>query len=134
MKVYGGTISSSSLHSVERYKFWSTIKRKPGETLQELVARIRQAASTCDFQSVKDPQDEAMRTLFVCSIANESVLSVFFSVKDDDLTFAKTIELAVKTEEAAEIAKEIIHETSDAFVRKTVPQTSYDEKKSKVRQ
>ena len=117
----------------ERYKFWTTIKRKPGETPLELAARIRQAASTCDFQSVKDPLDEAMRTLFVCSIANESVLRTLFSAKDDDLTFAKAIELAVKTEEASKIAKETIHETkSDAFVRKTVPQTSYANKKSKV--
>ena len=33
----------------ERYKFCSDVKRKRGETLQELVARIRQDAVTCDF-------------------------------------------------------------------------------------
>ena len=37
------------------------MQRKPGETLQELVARIRQDAATCDFPSIKDPQDEALR-------------------------------------------------------------------------
>ena len=30
----------------ERYKFWSTIKRKPGETPTELAARVRQMATT----------------------------------------------------------------------------------------
>ena len=33
----------------ERYKFWSHMDRKPNETIQELVARIRQDAVTCDF-------------------------------------------------------------------------------------
>ena len=33
----------------ERYKFCSEMKHKPGETIQELVARIRQDAVTCDF-------------------------------------------------------------------------------------
>ena len=37
------------------------MQRKPGESLQELAARIRQDAATCDFASIKDPQDEALR-------------------------------------------------------------------------
>ena len=37
----------------ERFKFWSDMQRKPGETLQELAARIRQDAATCDFRSLK---------------------------------------------------------------------------------
>ena len=41
----------------ERFKFWSDMQRKPGETLQELAARILQDAATCDFPSIKDPQD-----------------------------------------------------------------------------
>ena len=36
----------------ERFKFWSDMQRKPGETLQELAARIRQDAATCDFTSI----------------------------------------------------------------------------------
>ena len=37
----------------ERYKFWSSIKRKPGETPTELAARVRQMATTCDFPAIK---------------------------------------------------------------------------------
>ena len=42
-----------------RYKFWSTIKRKPRETSTELAARIQQMATTCDFSAIKNPLDEA---------------------------------------------------------------------------
>ena len=50
----------------ERFRFWSNMQRKPGETAQELAARIRHEAATCDFASIKDPQDEALRTKFIC--------------------------------------------------------------------
>ena len=56
---------------------WSK-NRKPGETIQELVARIRQDAVTCDFTSIKDPLDEALRTRFICSVNNEAVLKALF--------------------------------------------------------
>ena len=52
----------------ERFKFWSDMKRKPGETITELASRIRQDAATCDF--IKDPLDEALRTKFICSVDN----------------------------------------------------------------
>ena len=58
----------------ERYKFWSSIKRKPGETPTELAARVRQMATTCDFPAIKNPLDEAMRTCFICAINNLAVL------------------------------------------------------------
>ena len=54
----------------ERYKFWSLMNRKPGETVQELASRIRQDAVTCDFSKITDPQDEALRTRFICSVNN----------------------------------------------------------------
>ena len=44
----------------ERYKFWSSIKRNPGETPTELAARVRQIATTCDFTAIKNPLDENM--------------------------------------------------------------------------
>merc|ERR1712213_85432 len=56
----------------ERFKFWSDMQRKPGETLQELAARIRQDAATCDFTSIRDPQDEALKQRFICSVNNEA--------------------------------------------------------------
>ena len=84
----------------ERFKFWSNVRRKPGETIQELAARIRQDAVTCDFPAIKDPLDEAMRTRFICSVDNEAILKALFKIKDKELTFAKAIAVAVETEEA----------------------------------
>ena len=93
----------------ERFKFWSDMKRKPGETLQELAARIRQDAATCDFSSIKDPQDEALRQRFICSVNNEAVLKALFKMKDQDLDFAKAIQVAIETEDAAKVAKETVY-------------------------
>ena len=56
------------------------MKRKPGETIPELASRIRQDAATCDFQSIKDPLDEALRTKFICSVDNEAVLKTLFKL------------------------------------------------------
>ena len=81
----------------ERFKFWSDMKRKPGETIPELASRIRQDAATCDFQSIKDPLDEALRTKFICSVDNEAVLKTLFKLKDEEV------------EEAAKVAKETVH-------------------------
>jgi len=85
----------------ERYKYWSDLQRKPGETIQELGARIRQDAVTCDFASIKDPLDEALRTRFICAVKNEAVLKALFRVKDEELTFAKAMGIAMETEDAA---------------------------------
>ena len=60
----------------ERFKFWSDMQsdmqRKPGETLQELASRIQHDAATCDFSSIQDPQDEALRQRSICSVNNEA--------------------------------------------------------------
>jgi hypothetical protein len=93
----------------ERFKFWSEMQRKPGETIQELAARIRQGAVKYDFSAIKDPQDDAMRTRFMCSVSNEAVLKALFKVSDDELTFTKAIQIAVETEDAAKVAKETVH-------------------------
>ena len=43
----------------ERYKFWSSIKRKPNESpCEQLAARIRKSANLCDFSSVSNPLQE----------------------------------------------------------------------------
>ena len=78
----------------ERFKFWSDMKRKPGETIPELASRIRQDAATCDFQSIRDPLDEALRTKFICSVDNEAVLKTLFKLKDDELKFSNAIRVA----------------------------------------
>nr|KAG5704696.1 hypothetical protein BaRGS_025338 [Batillaria attramentaria] len=102
----------------ERFKFWSNMERKPGETLQELAARIRQDAATCDFPSIQDPQDEALRQRFICSVNNEAVLKALFKVKDTELDFAKAVKIAIETEDAAEVAKETVYGSKPRPVNK----------------
>ena len=102
----------------ERFKFWSDMKRKPGETIPELASRIRQDAATCDFQSIKDPLDEALRTKFICSVDNEAVLKTLFKLKDDELKFSNAIRVAQEVEEAAKVAKETIHGQPSTSVQK----------------
>ena len=102
----------------ERFKFWSNMLRKPGETVQELAARIRQDAVTCNFASIKDPLDEALRTRFICSINNEAFLKALFKVKDSDLTFAKAITIAMETEDASKVAKETVYGNKSGSVHK----------------
>jgi hypothetical protein len=99
----------------ERFKFWSDLSRKPGETVQELAARIRQKTATCNFSSIKDPQDEAMRTNFICSLNNEAVLKALFKIDDEHLTFQKAIETAIEVEEAATYAKETVYGLQKPF-------------------
>ena len=102
----------------ERYKFWSDMKQKPVETVHELAARIRQDAVTCDFTSIADPLDEALRTRFICSISNKAVLKAIFKIKDTDLTFAKAIAVANETEDAARVAKETVHGVKNTEIHK----------------
>ena len=102
----------------ERFKFWSDMKRKPGETIPELASRIRQHAATCDFQSIKDPLDEALRTKFICSVDNEAVLKTLFKLKDDELKFSNAIRVAQEVEEAAKVAKETVHGQPSTSVQK----------------
>ena len=115
----------------ERFKFWSDIGRKPGETLHELAARIRQDAATCDFSSIKDPQDEALRQRFICSVSNEAVLKALFKFKDDELTFSKALEVAVETEHAAKVAKETVYGSKAKPVYKIKHDAGHEKKQKK---
>ena len=81
------------------------MKRKPGETVQEVAACIRQAMATCDFTNIENPLDEALRTCFICSINNEAVLKAFFKINYNKLTFEKAVQVTTETKEAAMIAK-----------------------------
>ena len=89
----------------ERFKFWSDMKRKPGETIPELASRILQDAATCDFQSIKDPLDEALRTKFICSVDNEAVLKTLFKLKDDELKFSNAIRVAQRSGRSSQGSK-----------------------------
>jgi len=84
------------------------MQRRPGESIQELAARIRQAAATCDFASIADPLDEALRTGFICSVNNEAVLKAP-KIKADELDFITAIQVAIQTEDAAKVAKETVY-------------------------
>ena len=124
----------------ERFKFWSDMQRKPGETLQELAVRIRQDAATCDFPSIKDPQDEALRQRFICSVNNEAVLKALFKIKDTELTFARAVEVAIETEDVARIAKETVYGSKARPVNKVHqdqkegPQQNHQQSHSKDKQ
>ena len=58
---------------------------------------------------IKDPPDEALKTRFTCSVGNEAVLKALFKLKDDELTFAKAIQIAQETKEAGRVAKETVY-------------------------
>ena len=75
--------------------------RQSGEATQDLIARIRQDAVTCDFPLIPDPLDVATRTKFICS--------ALFKVKECELTFAKAIEIAIEAKDTAKVAKETLH-------------------------
>ena len=102
-------------HSTSSASGSNIVRRMPGESIQELAARIRHDADTCDFPAIRDPLDEAMRTRFMCSVSNEAVLKALFEYKEEELTFAKTIAVAMETEEAA---KETVYGTKTSPVHK----------------
>ena len=108
----------------KRFPYRSDMNRKPGETVQELATRIRQAATTCDFANIENPLNEALRTRFICSINNEAVLKALFKINDDELNFEKTVQVATETEEAAVVAKETVYGTSSNVYSSTVAQVS----------
>ena len=92
----------------ERFRFWNKMKRTPCESIQELATRIRRAAATCDFNSITDSLDKALRTRFICSINNEAILKALFKINTDELTFTRAIEVATETEDAAKVAKKTV--------------------------
>ena len=94
------------------------MKRKPGELIPELAARIRLAAATCDFTSITYPLDEALRTRFIYSVNNEAVLKALFKIKANELTFTRAIEIATETEDAAKVAKETVYGSNSQQVHK----------------
>ena len=108
----------------ERFKFWSDMQRRPGETIQELAARIRQDVTACDFPSLHEPQDEALHQCFICFINNEAVLKALFKVKDNELTFAKVVNIAIEMEDPTKVAKETVHGTKPKPVNKVKQQSS----------
>ena len=97
----------------ERFRFWTEVKQEPGESIQEFAQKIRGVASTCDFTSIENPLDEALRTRFICSVANEAVMESLFKIPEDELTFNRAVEVAIEVEEASKVAKATVHHTPD---------------------
>ena len=60
----------------------------------ELASHIRQDAVTCNFSSIKDLEDEMLRQRFICSVNNEAVLKALFKRKEEEITFAKAVQVA----------------------------------------
>ena len=85
---------------------------------QAKLFRSWQDAATCDFPSIEDPQDEALRQRSICSVINEAVLKALFKVKDTDLTFAHAVQVAIETEDAARVAKETVYSSKARPVNK----------------
>ena len=90
----------------------------------------------------KDSADEILHTLFTCSINNEAVLKALFKVKYDKLTFSRSVEIAVETENAAKIAKETVcgskptrsfHKVSAKKFSEKKASSSYESDRSKVK-
>ncbi|XP_014676131.1 PREDICTED: uncharacterized protein LOC106816090 [Priapulus caudatus] len=59
-----------------------------------------------------------MRTRFICSVNNEAVLKALFKIKDDELSYARAIQVAMETEDAAKVAKETVHGIQPRLVNK----------------
>ena len=92
----------------DRYKFYNAFKRLPGESVQELASRIRKAAVTYDYPSIKDPLHEALRINFICNIRNETVLQTLFRTPENVLTFSWAIEIVSEIEGEAIVAKDTV--------------------------
>ena len=99
------------------------MKRKPGETIQELAACIRQAVVTCDFVDIENPLDEALRTHFIYSMNNEAVLKALFKI-NDEMNFEKAVLVTTKTEEAGMVTKEMVYDALYNMYSSTVAQVS----------
>ncbi|KII67041.1 hypothetical protein RF11_12094 [Thelohanellus kitauei] len=81
-----------------RNRFYTELKRKTGESVSESASRVRQKANTCDFASITDPLDEALKTGYICAVNHEAVLKAIFHKSTSDLTFSRIVDIAAKVE------------------------------------
>ena len=56
--------------------------------------------------------DEALRTSFTFSVHNEAALKALFRIPENELTFAKAVEIADEIESIATVAKDTVYEGS----------------------
>ena len=79
--------TTSSMSGSSSGPQWATSQ----ELIQELAPRISHDALT----AIWHPLDEAIRTRFMCSMRNEAILKALFMYKEEELTFAKAIVVAI---------------------------------------
>ena len=72
---------------------------------------VKQISATCDFPSISNPLDDAVRTCFMCAVGNEGVLRAIFR-KNADVTFTEAVAIASEVEEATKTAKAQLHSRS----------------------
>ncbi|KII66876.1 hypothetical protein RF11_08090 [Thelohanellus kitauei] len=86
----------------------------------KLNVNVEDDTRTCRWN--KNPQDEAMRTCFICSVNNEAILKTLFRIPDDELMWAKAIQVAIEFEDGAKATKETVYGTnSDPIYKVTTP-------------
>ena len=71
----------------ERFRFWSKIKRKPGETPHELAARVRQMATTCDFTPLWIPWTKPCALVFCVPVTTRLCSKLHSKPKKMNLRF-----------------------------------------------
>ena len=96
----------------------------PGETTQELAARVRNKAFNYDFQSIQDTFYETMTTCFICACNNEAILQAIFKRTTDSLKFQDVVNVASEVEDSSKSAKDHMLATMET-VHKLAPSKSY---------
>ena len=59
-----------------------------------------------------------MRTRFICAINNKAVPNATFKFNDDDVTFARVIQVAMETGDAAKVAEDSVYGSKGEAVPK----------------
>ncbi|KII72917.1 Transposon Tf2-6 polyprotein [Thelohanellus kitauei] len=127
-----GNFNSKKFVVRERHRFYTENRRKPHQSIQEFAAKVRERASTCDFSTIKDPLDEALKTGFICGVNNEAVLKAIFHRSAEELTFKEIVEIAVEVEEASRNAKDQISDGTEEISKITKPQKDFSLEKKQT--
>jgi len=85
----------------ERYHFYQR-NQKPGETVTEYLASLRESASKCNF---RDFLNEALRDRLVCGLQSDAIQKALLSKAD--LTLESALQVAQSMEAAAQKTKDI---------------------------
>ncbi|KII74191.1 hypothetical protein RF11_00565 [Thelohanellus kitauei] len=106
--IMDGNFNSKKFVIRERHRFY---------TENQFTAKVRERVSTCDFSTIKDPLDEALKTGFICGVNNEAVLKAIFHRSAEELTFKEIVEIAVEVEEASRNAKAQISDGTEEKIQ-----------------